>query len=243
MTDQIPTIKLNTKRILIALFAIVAILVALSVWGQRIKYFGVADIRGPWHEFFIDLLMQAFYLDAEGNIPTFTNALLLFIPSFLLAGIGVWKHSVRDKFRFHWFGLSLVFLFLSFDEAAVLHERLIKPMRALAGAEGVFYFTWVIPGLIAVGAFALAFFMFFLHLENKFKILFFLSLAVYIGGVIGGEMLSGYYAANLGQKNYTYALVASLEESIEMFGCSLIVYSLLEYIKHYLPEGIKFNPQ
>ena len=243
MTDQIPTIKLNTKRILIALFVLVAILVSLSVWGQRIKYFGVADIRGPAHEFFIDLLMQAFYLDAEGNVPSFTNALLLFIPSLLLAGIGVWKNSVRDKFRVHWFGLALVFLFLSFDEAAVLHERLIKPMRALTGAEGVFYFTWVIPGLIAVGTFALAFFMFFLHLENRFKILFFLSLAVYIGGVIGGEMLSGYYAANLGQKNYTYALVASLEESIEMFGCSLIIYSLLEYIKHYLPEGIVFNPQ
>jgi len=69
-------------------------------------------------------------------------------------------------------------------------------------------------------------------------LLFFISLGVYIGGVIGGEMLSGYYAAALGLKNITYATVASLEESIEMIGCSLIIYSLLEYIKHYLPEGM-----
>jgi hypothetical protein len=56
--------------------------------------------------------------------------------------------------------------------------------------------------------------------------------------VIGGEMVSGYYAANLGQKNITYAIVASIEESIEYIGCSLIIYSLLKYIEHYLPEGM-----
>lgn len=238
MTVQLPTIKINPKRILALLFTIVVLLVGLSIWGQRLKYFGVADIRGPWHEFFIDLLMTAFYLDAESNIPTFTNALLLFIPSMLLALIGVWKFTGKDRFRFHWLGLSLVFLFLSFDEAAVLHERLIKPMRALVGANGIFYFSWVIPGLAAVALFGLAFLMFFLHLETRFKILFFLSLAVYVSGVIGGEMISGYYAANLGLKNFTYAVVASLEESVEMFGCSLIIFSLLEYIKHHAPEGL-----
>ena len=55
-------------------------------------------------------------------------------------------------------------------------------------------------------------------------------------------MVSGYFAANLGIKNYTYAVVASLEESVEMIGCSLIIYSLLEYIKNYLPEGLTLNP-
>ncbi|NJN79919.1 MAG: hypothetical protein HC797_05285 [Anaerolineales bacterium] len=210
----------------------------LSIWGQRIRFFGVADIRGAWHEFLIDQLIQNFYLDSEGNIPTFTNALLLFIPSQLLLLINLWKISVKDKFRFHWLGLSLIFLFLSFDEMTVLHEQLIKPMRAITSADGFFYFTWVIPGLIAVALFGLIFLLFFLHLDKKFKLLFFISLGVYIGGVIGGEMLSGYYASALGFKNITYATVASFEESIEMIGCSLIIYSLLEYIKAYLPEGI-----
>lgn len=238
MKNQNVTIKLNPKRILIGLLAIVALLVALSIYGQRIRFFGVADIRGYWHEFLLDLLMSAFYLDAEGNIPTFANALLLFIPALLFAFIGAWKHSIRDKFRFHWMGLALIFLFLSFDEAAVLHERLIKPMRAIVGAEGFFYFAWVIPGMIAVALFGLIFLMFFLHLDKKFKLLFFLSLAVYIGGAIGGEMVSGYIAGMIGHKNFTYAVVASLEESVEMIGCSLIIYSLLEYIKTHLPEGI-----
>lgn len=238
MTNQIPEIKINSKKVFIILMSVISILVGLSIWGQRIRYFGVADIRGAWHEFLIDQLMQNFYMDAEGNITTYTNALLLFIPSQLLLLIGLWKISTKDKFRFHWLGLSLVFLFLSFDEMTVLHEQLIKPMRAIIGAKGFLYFAWVVPGAIAVILFGLLYLFFFLHLDKKFKLLFFISLGVYVGGVIGGEMLSGYFAANLGQKNFTYAVVASLEESIEMIGCSLIIYSLLEYIKRYLPEGI-----
>ena len=241
MTNQIPEIKINSKKILIVLIGFVFVLVGFSIWGQRIRFFGVADIRGYWHEFLMDILMSAFYMDAEGNIPAHLNALLLFIPAMLFGMIGAWKYSEKDKFRFHWFGLALVFLFLSFDEAAALHERLIKPMRAIAGADGFFYFTWVIPGLIAVALFGLLYLIFFLHLDKKFKILFLFSLGVYIGGVIGGEMLSGYYAAALGQKNITYATVASIEESIEMIGCSFIIYSLLEYIKHYLPDGMNFK--
>ncbi len=241
MTNQSATVQFNPKKILIALLVMVGAIVGLSIYGQKIRFFGVADIRGPWHEFILDQLMKSFYLDAEGNIVTFINALLLFIPSLILTAISIWKTSVKDKFRFHWIGLALIFLFLSIDEAAVIHENMIKPMRAIVGAEGFFYFAWIIPGIIIVAAFGLLYFMFFLHLENKFKILFMLSLGVYISGVIGGEMISGYYAANLGLKNYTYAVVASLEESVEYIGCSLIIYSLLKYIEHYLPEGITFK--
>lgn len=241
MTNQIPKIKIVSKKTLIIFIGVVIALVILSVWGQRIRYFGVADIRGAWHEFLLDQLMQNFYMDAEGNVPTYANALLLFVASLLLLAITMWKNSVKDKFRFHWLGLSLIFLSLSFDEMTVLHEQLIKPMRAIAGAEGFFYFAWVIPGLIAMALFGILYLFFFLHLDKKFKWLFFISLGIYIGGVIGGEMLSGYYAASLGQKNITYATVASLEESIEMIGCSFIIYSLLEYIKHYLPEGMIFK--
>ena len=242
MTNQTPIIKLNPKKTLIFLFALVAALVGLSIWGQHMRFFGVGDARGAWHEAFIDIMMSSFYLDYESNVPTFINALMLFIPALLLAAIGAWKNIIKDKFRFQWNALAFIFFLLSIDEVASFHERLIKPMRAIAGAEGFFFFAWIIPGIAAIALFGFAFLTFFLHLETKFKVLFFFSLAVYISGVIGGEMVSGYYAANLGQKNYIYAVVASLEESVEMFGCSLIIYSLLEYIKHYLPEGLTFNP-
>jgi hypothetical protein len=242
MSNQTPVIKLNPNKILFTLFITIILLVGLSIWGQYLKYFPQSfDMHGPIHEFGVDLLMRSFYTDAEANIPTYFNTILLFIPSLFLAIISMWKNSVKDKFRIHWFGLSLVFLYLSMDEAAVLHEKLIAPMRSLFNFEGyggLFYFAWVIPGMAAVLLFILAYLRFFLHLENNYKFLFFISLAIYVGGIIGGEMLSGHFAETIGLKNFTYAMYTSIEESLEWIGCSLTIYSLLKYMQQYLPEGI-----
>lgn len=238
MTNETPAIKFNPRRVLFFLLILIAFLVGMSIWGQYLRFIGGWDIHSYWQEVVMDFMNTPFYMDAESNVPTFINSLMLFIASLLIAAIGSWKMSIRDKYRFQWVILAFIFLLLSIDEVATLHERLIKPMRAIFGAEGIFYFAWIIPGIIAVLVFLFSYLTFFLHLEKKFKLLFFLSLAVYITGVIGGEMVSGYFASNLGLKNFTYAIVATVEESVEMIGCSLLIYSLLEYLKRYLPEGL-----
>ncbi len=238
MTNETPAIKINPRRIFILLLILIAFLVGMSIWGQYLRFIGGWDIHSYWQEVVMDFMNTPFYMDAESNIPTFINSLMLFIASLLLTAIGSWKMSVKDKYRFQWVILALIFLLLSIDEVATLHERLIKPMRAVFGADGIFYFAWIVPGLIAVGAFVVSFLTFFLHLDGRFKLLFSLSLLVYLGGVIGGEMVSGYFASNLGLKNFTYATVATVEESVEMIGCALLIYSLLEYLKRNLPEGL-----
>lgn len=240
MSNTTPIIKVNPKGFLITLLVISAILVGFSIWGEYIKYFGAGDIHGPIHEFLIDLLIHSFYTDAEANVPTYFNTIILFIPSSLFAIIAAWKYSVKDKFKLQWMGLSLIFLYLSLDEASVLHEKLIPPMRALFNYEsfgGILYFAWVIPGMAAVLIFMLAYLRFFLNLENKYKFLFFISLAIYVSGVIGGEMVSGHFAGTIGLKNFTYATYTSIEESLEWIGCSLTIYSLLAYVQEYLPDG------
>ncbi len=241
MSNSNPVVKINPKSVLFTLFGISAALVGLSVFGQYIRYFPDAfNMHSKLQEFLFDLLMQSFYTDNEANVPTYFNTIILFIPSLLLAAIAAWKYAVKDKFKFQWFGLSLVFLYLSLDEASVLHEKLIPPMRELFNYErygGIFYFAWVIPGMIAIFLFMLAYLRFFLHLENKYKFLFFISLAIYVMGIIGGEMLSGHFAGTIGLKNFTYATYTSLEESLEWTGCSLTIFSLLSYLKQYLPEG------
>jgi hypothetical protein len=241
MPNSTPVIKLNPKTVLIILLAISALLVGLSVWGQYIRFFpGAMDMHGAIQEFGVDLLMHSFYTDSEANVPTYFNTIILFIPAMLFAAIGVWKSSIKDKFSLQWFGLALVFIYLSIDEAAVIHEKLIKPMRSLfnfEGYSGLFYFAWIIPGIAVVLLFMVAYFRFFLHLDNKYKFLFFISLTIYVSGIIGGEMLSGHFAETIGLKNFTYATYTSLEESLEWIGCSLTIYSLLTYLQQYLPEG------
>ena len=242
MANATPVIKLSPKKILFILLGICVLLVCLSIYGQYLRFFPESiDMHGAFQEFGVDLLMHSFYTDAESNIPTYFNTIILFIPAILFAAIGAWKFSIKDKFKFHWIGLSLIFLYLSMDEAAILHEKLINPMRDLFNYErfgGIFYFAWVVPGIIAVLFFMLAYLRFFLHLENKYKMLFFLSLGLYVGGIIGGEMLSGHFAGTIGFKNFTYAAYTSMEESLEWLGCSLFIYSLLTYIQQYLPDGI-----
>lgn len=241
MSNDAATINISPKRTLIVLLVISAVLVCFSIWGEYIKYFGVGDIRGPIHEFLLDVLMNSFYTDKEANIPTYFNTIILFIPSLLFAAAAAWKFSIKDKFKFQWLGLSLVFLYLSLDEASVLHEKLISPMRALFNYEqfgGILYFAWVIPGMTAVLLFMLAYLRFFLNLENKYKILFFISLVIYVSGIIGGEMLSGHFAGTIGLKNFTYSTYTSIEESLEWIGCSLLIYSMLEYFHQYLPNGL-----
>ncbi len=243
MSNSTPVVKINPTKVLIVLGGMIVLLVAFSIWGQYLRFNpGAFDINGPIDEFMIDLLMRAFYVDLEANVPTYFNTIILFIPALLMGIIAAWKYSIKDKFKFQWIGLSLIFLYLSMDEAAVLHERLIKPVRAMLNIyEGWFYFAWIIPGIIAVALFGLAYITFFLHLNTKFKLLFFASLAIYIGGIIGGELVSGHFAQAAGLDNFNYAMFTSLEESLEYIGCSLLIYSLLTYIKEYLPEGITIS--
>ncbi|MEW6401691.1 MAG: hypothetical protein AB1649_07825 [Chloroflexota bacterium] len=242
MSNSDDFIKLDPARVLTLLLTIIVVLIGFSVWGQYLRFFPERiDMHGAWEEFAIDLLSQSFYMDTESSVPTYFNTIMLFLPALLLTIIALWKNSRKDRFRFHWTLLALLFVMLSMDEAAALHERLIKPVRAALNLGGVFYFAWIIPGFVFVGVLALTFIRFFLHLDSRFKVLFFFSLALYFGGVLGGEMISGYFAESLGQKNFTYAVVASFEESIEMIGASLFTFSLLKYMRVFLHDGIKIK--
>jgi len=242
MANSAPVIKINPLKVLIFLFTCIILLVSFSIWGQHIRYFPESiDMHGAWSEFWVNMLEQAFNMDAEANVPTYFNTIILFIPALLFAAIAVTKFMDKDKFRIHWAGLSLLFLYLSIDEASVLHEKLIKPMRSMMDLGGIFYFAWVVPGIAFVVVVGLMYLRFFLNLETKFKILFFTSIFLYFGGVLGGEMVSGYFAESIGQKNFTYSVASSLEESIELIGASMLIYTLLAYIKQYLPEGITFK--
>jgi hypothetical protein len=118
MPNTTPVIEVKPVRVLLTLLGISALLVIFGIWGQYLKYFPQSiDIHGPWEEFGLDLLIHAFDMNAEADVPTFYNTILLFIPFLLCAVIAAWKTLAKDKFRIHWAGLALLFLYLSTDEA------------------------------------------------------------------------------------------------------------------------------
>jgi hypothetical protein len=55
----------------------------------------------------------------------------------------------------------MVFVFLSIDESAAIHEMAVEPMRRLFNAHGLLYFSWVILGAAFVTVLAILYIRFF----------------------------------------------------------------------------------
>ena len=81
---------------------------------------------------------------------------------------------------------------------------------------------------------ALAYLKFLLHLPRKTRDCFLLAGSIYVGGALGMEMVSGYYADAVGQRNLMYGLRTSVEKIIEMVGVSVFIYALQSYIGSHL---------
>jgi len=95
---------------------------------------------------------------------------------------------------------------------------------------GIFLFGWVIVAIPLVILFVVAFFRFFFHLPRKTKILFGLAGGLYVGGAIGFELVGAGYVSQYGQQNFTYILIAMIEESMEVTGLVFLIYALLDYV-------------
>ena len=224
-------ISLSAKVIarVLALFAL--LLVIVSTIGQSIKYLTV-DYDNAFG------LIPVVFVDNELSIPTMYSVIMLFICSLLLSIIFVFKKTHNDRFTLHWGVLALGFLYMAFDEGAMIHELLIDPMRRFMGDHNpdFFFFAWVIPGILLVLLLAVAFFRFLLHLPKRTRVQFMWAAALYLGGAIGLEMVGGQYGAAHGLKNLGFSLIATVEESLEMAGTILFIYGLLSYIQTCAPQ-------
>jgi hypothetical protein len=181
-------------------------------------------------------MSRLFDFDIENNIPTWYSSIALFICAGLLAFIAYQKGQQGDRFFKHWRGLSLIFLWLSMDEAASIHETLIG-LNTLLKADGFFRYAWVIPAIPLLIVFGLTYRKFLVALPQKIKQLFLLAAALYITGGLVMEMVGGKYlqifalelpvANNSGLVGMGMALILAAEEALEMCGVAVFIYALL----------------
>jgi hypothetical protein len=160
--------------------------------------------------------------DAERNLPTLYNTLLLAASASLLARL-----AFTTRKHWQWGSLAGLFSYLTLDEWFGIHERTIVPLRnALGQASGVFYFTWVIPGICAVAVLCVGYRRFILRLPKATRRLLYIAAGVYLLGALGGDMVSG--GLNLAYGSMAYSLTAATEELLEWLGLSILIYGLLE---------------
>jgi hypothetical protein len=235
MDKKISSIPIKSHSIVRVLALIGIFLVCASVAGQLFKYLlGHDYVKG-----FVPL----FYIDNENNIPTFFSVFLLLVASMLLTAITMLHFRQSSRYVRYWAILSLGFLLMAYDEGAMIHERLIEPIRELLFPDkaSIFFFAWVIPGMILVLILGILFLKFVINIPAPSRKRFLISAALYLGGSIGFELIGGWYTENVGTGNLAYTMIVTVEEGLEMAGAITFIWALLQYLSEYYKEvNIRF---
>ena len=136
-------------------------------------------------------LERFFDMGREANLPTYVSALNLLLAGSLLTLIARHESWRQRKRSWHWWGLAIGFVLMSFDEAAMIHEGLIGTTLTtyFGRGEGVMYYSWYklyIPLVLLIG---LAYVPFLIRLPPRYSLRFLLAGAVFLSGAIAFEMI------------------------------------------------------
>ena len=232
--------KLHLSPLKTTLFLLIIVtgLLAGDLVTQYIKY-----VYRNEAQFGFDRL---FNLEGENNLPTWYSSLALLLASAMLAIIGLHRKQEAKSWAWHWLTLAIIFLCLSADEAASLHEMAASPIhhwleskRHLESVLPVIGTTWLLAGIPFAAIVFLVFWQFLLNLPAATRALFFVAGGLYIGGAIGLEALGGRYINQQGGGHtLTYAMMVTMEEGLEMVGVIVFIYALMMYIA---VEGIRLQ--
>lgn len=197
----------STRRLSLQLASIIALLSVCHVMVMVIHY----EIeRLPW------LLRELFDLDEEQSFGTWFSAVILLFAGRLLL---LQAREVHD-FRFAWKLLGIGFCFLSLDEVVGLHETF----------NSMTDFSWTLPGGIVAGVVGLAYIPFLRHLPPRIRWLVLLGGFLYVGGAVGVERATDWYAEADLLDTLEYNLTTVLEEAMEMSGVAVFIYALLSHM-------------
>ena len=94
----------------------------LIIAGWSVQYYAYIFQPDEFQNKACHGIIRMFYLDGEANIPTWFQSTLLLFSSFLLATI--WSETKETRSYRYWGSLSKIFLLLSLDEAAFIHEAI-----------------------------------------------------------------------------------------------------------------------
>jgi predicted permease len=104
------------------------------------------------------------------------------------------------------------------------------PMQKLFNTSGLLYYAWYIPYGVILLILIIVYAKFLFKLPKKVKSLFMLSGLIFVFGAIGLESISGFYDELIGQQNFEYCALYTIEELFEMCGVAIFIYALLLYI-------------
>ena len=175
-------------------------------------------------------------MDAEGNLPAWYAVTLLSLCAGLLGVVAVVARSGAAPRWPQWGLLSLLFLGLSFDEFASLHERTSEPLQRLFGTSGFLHYAWVIGMGAGVLVFAASYIGFLRSLPAPTSRGLIVAGVLYVTGAIGMEMMEAAMFAQTGSHTtLAYGLLVLVEEMLEMLGLILLMRTVIDYLVRVAP--------
>lgn len=231
-------------RVGITLIGVAGALLVLHVITMPIR----VAAEPPWGIGTLRLLAQNVDLDAEGGIAAWFSSTLWTLAA-ALAGAAAWRHRMRTgKVDRGWAGLAILFLLLSLDETAQLHELAILPLRKRLGLGGVFYFGWVLAAIPFLAVVAAVYLPWMWRLPRETRASLLLAGAIFVSGAVGMEMIAGPFAeaqeatGKAASQIGIYHLCATLEETLELTGLIILAMSLAAHLERRPREAAAPGP-
>jgi hypothetical protein len=175
----------------------------------------------------------AFSLDKEANVPSWFSSGLLLTAAAALALVALDALARHAPWRRHWAGLSLVFVALSLDETAELHERTGSWLRDHLGLHGPLHYGGVVPALALALVVGITYVRFLRALPRATRLGILGAAAVYISGAVGVEAMTGWWAESHGSRSTALLVVSTIEENLELVGTTLFILVVLAYFARF----------
>lgn len=182
--------------------------------------------------------MRHIALDAEQCLNAWYSSSLMLTAAILLWSTARLAQWHQDVDVIYWRVLSIVFVGLSLDESTSVHELALEPVRDAVGATGVFYYAWVIPALVLVPLFGLAYHRFLGRLAAPYGLWILISGAIFVSGALGMEMAGGWADVTYGEHSQPVIALFIIEESLELIGMTSFVIALMSYLRHTYPHDL-----
>ena len=214
------SVTLDPRRVVAVLGGAVLVMSGLSMAGHFLRITRGRELRG---------LVWIFDVGAEQSIPTWYASVSLLICAALLWIIGAANQGSDDGAKMQWKGLATIFLLLSLDEVATVHEWTANLLPNVE-PEGIFYYTWLLLGIPFAALISLLYLRFLFRLPPRTRRLFVLAGAVFVGGALGMEMINAQEEFLHGSGTLRYAAMTGFEELMEMVGVLIFMYSLLVHL-------------
>ena len=220
-TSSDSVIRLKTERISRWLMIVVA---CVSVAGVVLALIDQNESPGLVGEV-LSSLHRLFNPDLEANLATWFATGLLLGGALTTALVAKTKWDREDPLRYHWSGLSLVVLFMSIDEAAQIHEMLIKPTQELLGVSGATGWVWIVPVLVVVAVLAVASIRLVKAQSVRTRRTMVLAFGLFLLGAVAIETVGSLLFGS--ERGLGFELAAAVEEFFEMSGAVVYLHAML----------------